>query len=125
MLLTNEKYESVYWTLDFVASAAYYIYKCAGYQVEILATNRDTCNDTELPTMYDLIDEVLAACVDEECDYYLYLPVTDNYFSNYPFACHMVKEDGKIILSSIDAIDGLQQVIVCIRCFSIQEEKTL
>lgn len=43
MLLTNEKYESVYWTLDFVASAAYYIYKCAGYRVEILATNRDTC----------------------------------------------------------------------------------
>ena len=108
MLLTNEKYENVYWTLDFVASAAYYIYKCAGYRVEILATNRDTCNDTELPTMYDLIDEVLVACVDEECDYYLYLPVTDNYFSNYPFACHMVKEDGKIILSSIDAIDGLQ-----------------
>lgn len=29
MLLTNEKYENVYWTLDFVASAAYYIYKCA------------------------------------------------------------------------------------------------
>lgn len=25
MLLTNEKYENVYWTLDFVASAAYYI----------------------------------------------------------------------------------------------------
>ena len=110
MLLTNEKYENVYWTLDFVASAAYYIYKCAGYRVEILATNRDTCNDTELPTMYDLIDYVLVAGVDEEDDYYLYLPVTDNYFSDYPFACHMVKEDGKTILSSVDAIDGLQQV---------------
>lgn len=110
MLLTNEKYENVYQTLDFVASAAYYIYKCAGYRVEILATNRDTCNDTELPTMYDLIDDVLVAGVDEEDDCYLYLPVTDNYFSDYPFACHMVKEDGKTILSSIDAIDGLQQV---------------
>lgn len=79
-----------------------------GYRVEILATNRDTCNYTELPTMYDLIDDVLVAGVDEEDDYYLYLPVTDNYFSDYPFACHMVKEDGKTILSSIDAIDGLQ-----------------
>lgn len=67
-----------------MASAAYYIYKCAGYRVEILATNRDTCNDTELPTMYDLIDDVLVAGVDEEDDYYLYLPVTDNYFSDYP-----------------------------------------
>lgn len=108
MLLTNEKYENVYWTLDFVASAAYYIYKCAGKQVEILATNQDTCEDTELPTMYDLIDDALATGVDEEGECYLYLPVTDNYFSDYPFACHMVKEDGKTILSSIDAIDGLQ-----------------
>lgn len=108
MLLTNEKYENVYWTLDFVVSAAYYIYKCAGKQVEILATNQDTCEDTELPTMYDLIDDALATGVDEEDNCYLYLLVTDNYLADYPFACHMVKENGKTILSSIDAIDGLQ-----------------
>lgn len=110
MLLTNEKYENVYWTLDFVLAAAYYTYQCAAKQVEILATNQDTYEDTELPTMYDLIDDALATGVDEEDDCYLYWPVTDNYLTDYPFACHMVKEDGKTILSSIDAIDGLQEV---------------
>ena len=41
MLLSNEKYakENVYWTLDFVLSANYYIYQCAAKQVEILAAN--------------------------------------------------------------------------------------
>lgn len=53
MLLSNEEYKkkNVYWTLDFVLSAAYYIYQCAAKQVEILAANKDTCNDTELPTI--------------------------------------------------------------------------
>lgn len=66
MLLSNEKYakENVYWTLDFVLSANYYIYQCAAKQVEILAANKDTCNDTELPTMYDLIDDALATGAD-------------------------------------------------------------
>lgn len=108
MLLTNEKYENVYWTLDFVVSAAYYIYQCAAKQVEILAANKDTCNDTELPTMYDLIDDALATGANEEGECYLYWCVTDNYLADFPFACCIVEEDGKIILSNIDAIDGLQ-----------------
>lgn len=108
MLLTNEKYENVYWTLDFVASAAYYIYQCAAKQVEILAANKDTCNDTELPTMYDLIDDALATGTNEEGECYLYWGVTDNYLADFPFACCIAEEDGKTILSSIDAIDGLQ-----------------
>lgn len=108
MLLTNEKYENVYWTLDFVLAAAYYTYQCAAKQVAILATNQDTCEDTELPTMYDLIDDALATGADEEGECYNYCSVTDNYLADFPFACHMVEEDGKIILSSIDAIDGLQ-----------------
>lgn len=110
MLLSNEDYKkkNVYWTLDFVLSAAYYIYQCAAKQVEILAANKDTCDDTELPTMHDLIDDALAIGADEEGECYNHWPVTDNYLADYPFACHMVEEDGKIILSSIDAIDGLQ-----------------
>lgn len=33
---------------------------------QILAANKDTCDDTELPTMYDLIDDALAIGVDDE-----------------------------------------------------------
>ena len=58
--------------------------------------------------MYDLIDDALAMGADEEGECYNYWGVTDNYLADFPFACHMVEEDGKIILSSIDAIDGLQ-----------------
>jgi hypothetical protein len=45
MLLSNEEYKkkNVYWTLDFVLSANYYIYQCAAKQVEILAANKDIC----------------------------------------------------------------------------------
>ena len=72
MLLSNEEYKkkNVYWTLDFSLSAAYYIYQCAAKQVDILAANKDTCNDTELPTMYDLIDDALAIGADEDGECY-------------------------------------------------------
>ena len=110
MLLSNEEYKkkSVYWTLDFVLSAAYYIYQCAAKQVEILAANKDTCNDTELPTMYDLIDDALATGADEEGECYNLPLITDNYLADVPFGCVIVEKDGKIILSGIDATDGLQ-----------------
>lgn len=109
MLLSNEEYKkkNVYWTLDFVLSANYYIYQCAAKQVEILAANKDTCNDTELPTMYDLIDDALAIGVDDEGECYNLWAVTDNYLANYPFGCKMIEEDGKTILTGIDEIDGV------------------
>lgn len=109
MLLSNEKYakENVYWTLDFVLSANYYIYQCAAKQVEILAANKDTCNDTELPTMYDLIDDALAIGADEDGECYSCWGVTDNYNTDFAFGCMIIKEDGKIILTGIDEIDGV------------------
>lgn len=112
MLLSNEKYKkkNVYWTLDFVLSAHYYIYQCAAKQVEILAANKDTCDDTELPTMYDLIDDALAIGPDEDGECYNSWNVTDNYLSNYFFGCNMVEEDGKTILMGIDDIDGISSV---------------
>ena len=109
MLLSNEKYakENVYWTLDFVLSAHYYIYQCAAKQVDILAANKDTCNDTELPTMYDLIDDALATGADEEGECYNYWGVTDNYDTDFAFGCIIAEEGGKTILKSIDWIDGV------------------
>ena len=111
MLLSNEKYakENVYWTLDFVLSANYYIYQCAAKQVEILAANKDTCNDTELPTMYDLIDDALATGADEEGECYNLPCITDNYLADVPFGCIMVEEGGKTILGGIDWIDGVSE----------------
>ena len=109
MLLSNEKYakENVYWTLDFVLSANYYIYQCAAKQVEILAANKDTCDDTELPNMYDLIDDALATGADEEGECYNCWGVTDNYNTDFAFGCIIVEEDGKTILEGIDWIDGV------------------
>ena len=109
MLLSNEKYtkENVYWTLDFVLSAHYYIYQCAAKQVDILAANKDTCDDTELPNMYDLIDDALAIGPDEDGECYNLFAVTDNYLANYPFGCKMVEKDGKTILAGIDEIEGV------------------
>lgn len=109
MLLSNEEYKkkNVYWTLDFVLSANYYIYQCAAKQVEILAANKDTCNDTELPTMYNLIDDALAIGPDEDGEYYNFWNVTDNYLANYPFGCMIVEEGGKTILEDIYGADGV------------------
>ena len=109
MLLSNEEYKkkNVYWTLDFVLSAAYYIYQCAAKQVDILASNKDTCDDTELPTMYDLIDDALAIGVDDEGECYNYFGVTDNYLADVPFGCIIIEKDGKTILTGIDEIDGV------------------
>ena len=109
MLLSNEKYakKNVYWTLDFVLSANYYIYQCAAKQVEILAANKDTCDDTELPTMYDLIDDALATGANDEGECYNYCAVTDNYLADIPFGCMIVEKDGKAILEGIDEIDGV------------------
>ena len=109
MLLSNEEYKkkNVYWTLDFVLSANYYIYQCAAKQVEILAANSDTCNDTELPTMYDLIDDALAIGVDDEGECYNLPWITDNYLADIPFGCMIVEEDGKTILEGIDGVDGV------------------
>lgn len=109
MLLSNEDYKkkNVYWTLDFVLSAAYYIYQCAAKQVEILAANKDTCDDTELPTMYDLIDDALATGADEEGECYNCCGVTDNYNTDFAFGCMIVEKDGKTILIGIDEIDGV------------------
>ena len=111
MLLSNEKYakENVYWTLDFVLSANYYIYQCAAKQVEILAANKDTFNDTELPTIYDLIDDALATGADEEGECYNLPCITDNYLADVPFGCIMVEEGGKTILEGIDWIDGVSE----------------
>lgn len=109
MLLSNEEYKNknVYWTLDFVLSAHYYIYQCAAKQVEILAANKDTCDDTELPTMYDLIDDALAIGADDEGECYNSWNVTDNYLADYPFGCMIVEKDGNTILTGIDEIDGV------------------
>lgn len=112
MLLSNEEYKkkNVYWTLDFVLSAHYYIYQCAAKQVEILAANKDTCDDIELPTMYDLIDDALAIGPDEEGECYNCWGVTDNYNADSSFGCMIIEKDGKTILEDIDAIDGISNV---------------
>ena len=109
MLLTNKEYKkkNVYWTLDFIFSAAYYIYICAGNQVSILAANKDTCDDTELPTMYDLIDDALATGANDEGECYNCWGVTDNYNTDFPFGCVITEKDGKTILEGIDEIDGV------------------
>ena len=109
MLLSNEEYKkkNVYQTLDFVLSAAYYIYQCAAKQVDILAANKDTCDDTELPTMYDLIDDALAIGVDNEGECYNLPLITDNYLADVPFGCMIIEKDGKTILTGIDEIDGV------------------
>lgn len=54
MLLSNEKYakENVYWTLDFVLSANYYIYQCAAKQVEIAAKDKDVNKVVRLLSEY-------------------------------------------------------------------------
>lgn len=109
MLLSNEEYKkkNVYWTLDFGLSAAYYIYQCAAKQVEILAANKDTCNDTELPTMYDLIDDALAIGPDDDGECYSCWGVTDNYNTDFAFGCIIIEEDDKTILEGIDGIYGV------------------
>lgn len=73
------------WTLN------YYIYQCAA--------NKDTCNDTELPTMYD----ALATGADEEGECYTCWSVTDNYNTDFAFGCIIAEEGGK----TIDWIDGV------------------
>lgn len=88
-------------------SAVYYIYQCAAKQVDILAANKDTCDDTELPTMYDLIDDALAIGTDDEGECYNLPCITDNYLADVPFGCMIAEKDGKIILTGIDEIDGV------------------
>ena len=109
MLLSNEEYKkkNVYWTLDFVLSAAYYIYQCAAKQVDILAANKDTFDDTELPTMYALSDDALAIGEDDDSECYNLPLITDNYLADVPFGCMIAEEDGKTILEGIDGIDGV------------------
>ena len=101
MLLSNEEYKkkNVYWTLDFVLSAA--------KQVEILAANKDTCDDTGLPTMYDLIDDAIAIGADDDGECYNFPLITDNCLADVPFGCMIAEEDGKTILEGIDRIDGV------------------
>ena len=61
-----------------------YIAELVAKRKEILDANKDTADDTVLPTIKDIEADINFFGVDEDGDYYNSWGVTDNYNADYP-----------------------------------------
>lgn len=61
-----------------------FIAECKAKRKEILDANKDTAEDTNIPTVEDIESDINDFGVDEEGDYFNGWGVTDNYNSDYP-----------------------------------------
>ena len=59
-----------------------YITECKAKRKEILDAGLDTADETELPTVEDIIEDIEFIGVDEEGEYFNAFGVTDNYNSD-------------------------------------------
>lgn len=61
-----------------------FITECEAKRKEILDTNKDTAEDTNIPTIEDIECDINQCVIDEDGDYYNNWGVTDHYNSDYP-----------------------------------------
>lgn len=59
---------------------------------EILDAGLDTVDETELPTLQDIEDDVNFNGLDSECEYYNGWAVTDHYDSDYPLLLKLERD---------------------------------
>ena len=70
-----------------------FIRECEAKRKEILDAGKDTADDTNIPTIEDIISDLnYGIGIDEEGDYYNNWGVTDNYDSDYPL-CLTLNQD--------------------------------
>ena len=72
-----------------------YIRELEAQRKEILDANKDTTDDTEIPSIDDIISDI-DFFADEDGDYYNNWGVTDNYNSDYPL--HLTVDEDFVIL---------------------------
>ena len=63
--------------------AEHYIKELEAKRKEILDAGKDTCDETQLPTLYDIEDDI-AYMIDKDGEYYNSWGVTDNYNADCP-----------------------------------------
>ncbi len=75
-----------------------YIKELETQRKEILDANKDTADDTEIPSIDDIISDIELSdfFADEKEDYYNNWGVTDNYNSDYPL--HLAVNEDFIVL---------------------------
>ena len=75
-----------------------YIRELEAKRKEILDANKDTADDTEIPSIDDIISDIELSdfFADEKEDYYNSWGVTDNHNSDYPL--HLTVDEDFIIL---------------------------
>lgn len=83
--------DDIFPTDSFMRECEQFIAECKAKRKEILDAGLDTANDCELPTVDDIISDIIFMGVDDDGEYYNSWGVTDNYDSNKPFSCK-VKE---------------------------------
>ena len=91
--------ENIILTDDFKKSANAFIAECEAKRKEILDAGKDTADETNIPTLDDIVDDVLyGAGTDSDGDYYNCWGVTDSYNSDYPFDCHIYDTRDAIVI---------------------------
>lgn len=65
-----------------IKECKFFIAECKAKRKEILDANKDTANDTNIPTIEDIECDINFEGVDEENEYYNSWGVTDNYNSS-------------------------------------------
>ena len=80
-----KKYELIFYKLteQGIKKCEQFIRECNAKRKEILDAGIDTADDTTIPTIEDIVNDI-EAFVDEDGDYYSCWGVTDNYNSDYP-----------------------------------------
>ena len=63
-----------------------YIAECKAKRKEIMDAGKDTCNETNLPTIPDILDDIEFQGIDDDNEYYNCWGVTDNYDSDNPLS---------------------------------------
>ncbi len=71
-------------TLKGKANVNLYIRELEAKRKEILDARKDTAENTNIPTIKDIEDDVNLIGVDDEDEYYNGWAVTDNYDADYP-----------------------------------------
>nr|WP_297765850.1 hypothetical protein [uncultured Butyrivibrio sp.] len=71
-------------TLEGKANANLYIRELEAKRKEILDARKDTAENTNIPTLEDIEDDVNFIGVDNDGEYYNGWAVTDNYDADYP-----------------------------------------
>lgn len=94
----------IFLTDGFKSDCARFIKECEAKRKEILDAGKDTADDCRIPTIDDIVSDIMYEGFDEDGEYYNYWGVTDNYDSDVPFGCR-VKE------FYVDMIDDIVHVI--------------